>query len=275
MAAKKIKKATKRVTKADFFRAYGVELKKDHIQAPWGEWVPLPLTWGSKTLCFGFSTLAGTKTWEAVFNGDSIRISGTCKCQCEHCYGCSGRYVMPSVIKSNTWRTVAARVYQEWLEKTIVAQINWGKNGHPLKCVRVHITGDFFSPEYIALWRRIISACPDTEFWTYTKNPDAENAFDDIDNMNVVKSIIPGYGFNFGRAGYVINLYKELTAAGIPTHICRCGIDKNQHCDSCGACRKLGRVLFLEHGSDYKPKKDPDFAEFCRICDSPENTALM
>ena len=53
--------------------------------------------------------------------------------------------------------------------------------------------------------------------------------------------------------------YKALKAIGKNVYICRCGIDKNQHCTNCTACSKNDFVLFIEHSTEYKAEKDPLF----------------
>lgn len=259
------------MNKKQFFATYGIEYSRGKIRAPWGQWVSLPLTWGSKTHCYSWSILAGTKVWIANFAGEKAEIKGTCCMQCNHCYGCAGRYIMQNVVDGIAWRTVAARYYPEWLENAIKAQINWGCRGKALPFVRVHITGDFFSGPYIEMWKRIKSACPNTRMWAYTKSPEAENAFDNVDDFNIVKSLIPGYGLNYGTCSHVMTIYSALRSSGINTHICRCGVDKEQHCDTCRACQDLQFVLFLEHGSDYKPEDDPLYPEFVALVESDEN----
>lgn len=258
-------------SKKEFFAEYGVEYKGGKILAPWGEYVTLPLTWGSKTHCYGWSTLAGTKEWKVEFNGSSQVMKGTCVCQCQHCYGCNGRYAMPGVYNANAWRTVAAREYQDWLANAITAQINWGVKGNPLGFVRVHITGDFFDMGYVNMWKRIKANCPLTRMWAYTKNKEAEDAFDDVADFNIVKSLVPGFGFNYGHCDYVMSMYHALKEAGVPTHICRCAITNDQHCNNCRACQDLTYVLFLEHGSNYNPQKDPLWNDFVSLVESEEN----
>lgn len=36
--------------------------------------------------------------------------------------------------------------------------------------VRVHAAGDFYSVAYTRAWLQIVQACPDTEFWAYTRS---------------------------------------------------------------------------------------------------------
>ena len=62
--------------------------------------------------------------------------------------------------------------------------------------------------------------------------------------------------------------YKALTAQGKNVYICRCGIDKNQHCTNCKGCSKNEYVLFVEHSTDYKAEADADFAELKAIIEA-------
>lgn len=36
--------------------------------------------------------------------------------------------------------------------------------------VRIHVAGDFYSPEYVRKWIKIIKACPDTKFFVYSRS---------------------------------------------------------------------------------------------------------
>lgn len=272
---KRVATMKKRVSKKEFFAAYGLEYVRGKLLAPWGELVNMPLTYGSKTHCYGFSTLAGTIEWNVVFNNEHVSMNGTCVCQCKDCYGCNGRYCMPSVKNANAWRTFAARYFMDWLKRAIIAQVNWGTSGKPLEIVRVHTTGDFFSNDYIQMWKDVKAACPDTDMWTYTKNPSAENAFDNVDGFNIVKSIVPCIGINYGKCDYIIKAYNKLKSDNIPVHVCRCAIDSNQHCNDCRACKTLNYVLFLEHGTTYKPENDSKYNELVAIIDSDENNQYI
>ena len=41
----------------------------------------------------------------------------------------------------------------------------------PRRCeFRIHVSGDFYSAEYVAKWRKIIAARPDVTFYTYTRS---------------------------------------------------------------------------------------------------------
>lgn len=133
---------------------------------------------------------------------------------------------------------------------------------------RIHASGDFDSLENVNLWCEIVGDCKNTRFWTYTKRVDFESAFDNYDNANIVRSIIPGIGFNFGTCEYILNAYKELLNRGESVYICRCGVDKNQHCNTCKGCSVNKYVLFIEHSTSYIAEKDPLYETVKTIIES-------
>lgn len=170
---------------------------------------------------------------------------------------------MQSTINSLAIRTIISRDYTDFLRRARIAQIK----ADNIKLCRIHAAGDFIGPEYILAWYEIVQACPDCVFWTYTKNKSAESAFNDLKNINIVKSCIPGAGFNFGPCEYIINTYNKLVNDGKRVYICRCGFDADrpQHCNNCTGCSKNEHVLFLEHSTSYKGAADPLYSELMRI----------
>lgn len=92
-----------------------------------------------------------------------------------------------------------------------------------------------------------------------------ENLFDKFKNANIVKSVIPGLGFNFGKCEYIINAYYTLLELGKSVYICKCGIGKEQHCEHCGVCATYDYVLFIEHSTGYKAEKDPYYDKLVEI----------
>ena len=254
------------MARRDVFAQYGVQYDGKHIWCdPLAKWIPLLLINGNKKIGRGvwhFSTTAGNApvSTETVMkalgpiavqymeSGQDLQFmcGGTCSCNCPGCYAQSGHYAKASVKASLAWRTFLARRFEAWTENAINAQIA----AFGIKMVRIHAAGDFFSDAYCRMWTRIAAANPDTIFWTYTKTLfKAVAEFDAMPNCNVVKSLVNG-GFNFGKAGYLIALHYELVKAGKSVWICRCGIDKNQHCNNCHHCYSAEYVLFLEHGTD-------------------------
>jgi hypothetical protein len=50
-------------------------------------------------------------------------------------------------------------------------------------CVRIHVSGDFYSAEYVRAWVAIATACPQTRFYAYTRSwrvPEMAGALADL-----------------------------------------------------------------------------------------------
>lgn len=258
------------MNKKSIYAMFGIEYKNGKILAPLFGWINPLLVDGNSKLGKGvwtFSTLPSNNTFHVVINGLSFDVKGTCPCNCKGCYAQTGFYNMPSVLQSNAIKTILARDYAEFVKNAIIAQII----ADNIKLCRIHASGDFFSNAYVEMWKDIVKACSDCVFWSYTKNADAEGAFDGLSNINIVKSVVHGYGFNFGTCEYVLKVYKALKDMDKDVYICKCGIDKNQHCTNCKGCSKNEFVLFIEHSTNYKAENDPLFDELKEIIASQEN----
>lgn len=259
----------KRTAKKDIYARYGIVYKSGKIFSPVFGWVRPLLINGNDKLGKGvwtWSVLPGNFSHRVIIDGVKYDIAGTCPCNCDGCYGQTGRYNCDNVKASNGRKTILSRNYPEWVKNAILAQIEADK----IEICRIHAVGDFFSSYYISMWFEIIATAKNTVFWSYTKNPIAESAFDVLPNVNIVKSVIRGHGFNFGHCGYVMKVYHALKAAGKNVHICRCGIDKNQHCTTCHGCIDNDYVLFLEHSTNYIAEKDPLYNDFVALVESQD-----
>ena len=248
-----------RITKKDIYRENGIEFNGDKILSPIGWTTPLLVDGNGKIGkgVYHFSTCPGNKEFTADFNGVKLETIGTCGDTCPGCYGFSNNYKRFGY-DALVIRTVLAREYTDFCRRAILAQIK----ADNIKTIRIHATGDFFSVEYLEMWKDIVAKNPGVIFWTYTKEYAAQNAFDAFSNANIVKSNVLDIGYNYGHCDYIITLYNMLSDMGKPVYICRCGIDKNQHCTNCTACAKCENVLFLEHSTSYNATKDPRFSEF-------------
>lgn len=236
-----------RITKKDVYAKYNIEYANGKINSPIG-WIAELLKDGNS------KTGKAVKTWSMN--------QTTCPCHCKGCYGDNGCYHFPSVKKSLANNTTLAREYLDFVERAIRAQLETFADGTE---IRIHALGDFFSAEYLEMWRGIVRDYPQHVFWTYTKVQAFEDAFNEYPNANIVKSIVKGFGFNFGHCDYVIDMYKALKAVGANVHICRCGIDKNQHCAGCHKCSECEYVLFVEHSTEYVATDDPRYAELVEL----------
>lgn len=253
-------------SKKAIYAAHGLEYKAGKVLSPVG-YIPELLKEGnSKTgkAVYTWSILPGTHAYTLNINGEDIIILGSCACDCLGCYAQTGFYKMHNVVDSLALNTYLVNNFLEFVEAAISAQLETLKRGE----IRIHAAGDFSTAnpeEYAAMWHRVAEAFRSFRFWTYTKVRKFESLFDDLKNANIVKSVIPGLGVNYGTCEYIINAYYTLRDMGKSVYICRCGIDKNQHCENCGVCATYDYVLFIEHSTAYKAEEDPYFSKLCEI----------
>ena len=243
------------MTKREIYAKYGIEYKSGKILYH-GEWIAELLKEGNS------KTGKRVYTWSMLPGKD-----GTCVCDCEGCYAQTGFYNMPSVRESLKMNTAIVENDIDFFYKAISAQLETIGKGE----IRIHASGDFATKNmetYAETWHRIVTENPSFMFWTYTKVRQYETLLDDTPNGNIVKSVIDGIGVNYGHCDYIIKAYRKLKAMGANVYICRCGIDKNQHCENCGHCSSADFVLFIEHSTSYKAEKDPAFAELKAIIDA-------
>ena len=265
-------KAGKKLTKKEIYLKYSVHFdpsKNDKVYSIIG-WIPQLLKDGNgKTgkLVLTYSLLPGTALFEIDIDGNIIVIKGTCCCDCDGCYAKAGRYNTETVIGSMGVNTYLTNNHIEFVYRCIMAQLEIMERGE----IRIHAAGDFNTKDpdaYANMWHKIAEKNNTFRFWTYTKVKRFETLFDDLKNANIVKSVIPGIGFNFGHCDYIINAYYTLKEMGKKVYICKCGIDKNQHCQNCGVCATYEYVLFIEHSTEYKAELDPLYPKLCEIANN-------
>lgn len=255
-----------KLTKKAIYEKHGIEFKAGKIVSPIGPISELLKAGNSKTgkAVYTWSTLPGTGGYSIDVNGKNTVVHGTCICDCIGCYAQTGFYKMKNVADSLAINTYLVNNYPDFVYQAISAQLKTIGRGE----VRIHAAGDFntTNPEaYTGLWFRIAKENPTFRFWTYTKVKKFESLFDSLKNANIVRSIIPHVGLNFGHCDYIINAYYTLKSLGQEVYICKCGIDKNQHCEKCGICSAYKYVLFVEHSTAYKAEEDPLFEKLCEI----------
>lgn len=246
--------------KASYIK-YGITVNGEKIVSPRGVVVsPFLKPGNSKTgkSVYTYSNLPTNKTFETIYGA----VKGTCPYNCAGCYATKGFYNFSNTKNALAVNTMLCYTELEFVEKAIRAQLDT----LPGVDVRIHAAGDFFSKEYAEMWRGIVRDYPNNKFWTYTK-AEYENIFDEFENANIVKSIIPGVGFNFGHIDYIFKAYTELVERGEKPYICRCTFDKSQHCEGCKGCINNKYVLFVEHSTEYVAENDEHFAAAREIVD--------
>lgn len=180
-------------------------------------------------------------------------MSNWCK---YNCYNADDRYEKFPIDKwcENLWWVLNDK-------KTLEKRINFQLEEHKAErtAVRIHSSGDFFSNEYIAFWRDIISRNSDIYFWAYTRSWTVKELVDDIkeldklDNIKLILSwdetmtqTIDGFAKSI-----VYNSDEEISVAlnrkdGIA---CPEQYDLVSSCADCGICinKSLGNIYFVLH----------------------------
>lgn len=248
-----MKKELKQIIENNGLKVYGDLIMID------GELFPLPMVQGNSKIganVWHASTMPTNKDIVIIKDGIEYHCAGTCPLTCEGCYGTKGNYNFNSVKYVLMMRTRLLREYPAIYFMLVKAQIK----AENIQLIRVHATGDFIENEANG-WHDVFKTYPTIKGWTYTKREMVGDIaeLNTLPNFNIVKSIIKGCGFNFGHIGYILEVYRKLKAMGKRVYICRCGIDKNQHCGNCGGCANNEYVLFIEHSTEYKADKDPLF----------------
>lgn len=248
-----------------------------------GELFLMPLVKGNSKLgedVWHGSTLPTTKEYNVTYSktGESIIEMGTCPTTCRDkdtgkitCYGCQNNYRYEDVQYKLAKRTKLLRVYPEIYFELIRIQLKY----EDINKLRIHATGDFIPGEAIGYYN-VLKDFPDIAAWTYTKiKNSAEIAkLDTLPNMNVVKSILPWGRFNYGTVAHIAASYYRLKRMNKTVYICRCGIDKNQHCSNCDGCSKHEYVLFLEHSTKYKAWLDYGFEKLKALIESQPKSVI-
>jgi hypothetical protein len=109
--------------------------------------------------------LGNTKLGEGIYTF-SLPPIATCpgaspSCRRE-CYALKGRFIF----LRRAYRHYLAASQEEGFAAKMSAEIRRRWAG----CVRIHVAGDFYSPEYVRKWVAVAQACPTTRFFAYTRS---------------------------------------------------------------------------------------------------------
>lgn len=160
--------------------------------------------------------------------------------QCKkHCYALFPYRFYPQTKKAwdNNFFLAKSGLFQKYiisqLEKTKVCE-----------AVRIHVAGDFFSVEYIRQWHEIIKKFPAIQFYGYSKVFDILPVDDlnALENCNIINSIAPDGGLNFGNKERVEYLQKQGFI------LCPATAGKQVNCGTtCKICLTKKQVCFNLH----------------------------
>ncbi len=129
-------------------------------------------------------------------------------------------------------------------ESLLITEIKQARKN--VKTVRIHVSGDFFSQDYIQAWERIILKFPTIKFYTYTKVYDKFDflGLEVYPNMNLINSIADDGKINFGdenRVNELIKMGYQVCPATVK------GNDKVKCGKDCTLCHTCEKVCFYQH----------------------------
>jgi len=80
------------------------------------------------------------------------------------CYAKRGFFHMPNVKESHerNFHFCTAPEFEDWMAMQLLDQF--------VRVMRVHVSGDFFSVEYVRRWLRIVKRSPRQQFFAYTRS---------------------------------------------------------------------------------------------------------
>ncbi len=93
-----------------------------------------------------------------------VTCGGKTKLCTKHCYAAKGFFCMPSVLEGYR-RNLKASERADFVA-VMVTEIR--EKGCTV--VRIHVSGDFYSAEYVGKWMEIIRQCPGVRFYAYTRS---------------------------------------------------------------------------------------------------------
>ena len=175
--------------------------------------------------------------------------AGACKIGC---YATQGRYKFSNVqrsYKTNLELTKDTSLFKATMQLELeTLQARAAKQGLRL-ALRIHTSGDFYSPEYYSAWVDLAEANPNVQFYAYTKMID--QSFNRVRPFNLCLIFSEG-GLqdnliqDYHRHARVFSSHEDLMAAGY---------DDASEDDSVAFLSKTGKIGLVYHGSSRRAFK--------------------
>jgi hypothetical protein len=137
------------------------------------------------------------------------------------------------------------------------------KDAPPGMVVRLHVLGDFFSPQYVALWADLLDKLPRLHVFGYTARREDADDENSRATARAVRELAEArwerFAIRFSRAqavpqgAVVVNTIKAATDAG--AIVCPAQTEATASCATCGLCWapafRRSAIAFLRHGRTF------------------------
>jgi len=163
----------------------------------------------------------------------------------KHCYAYRYERLRPSCLRAYQRNLVLAQRTSEFV------RVMTGVVPRILSCMRIHVSGDFHSAEYVDGWYRICAAFPQTRFWSYTRSWTVPQLARPLERLRALPNVVlfastdptmplPPEGW---RVAFVD---ADPRARGI---LCSKQTEEEDSCLDCGYCFRhdTGDVIFRVH----------------------------
>lgn len=130
--------------------------------------------------------------------------------------------------------------------------------------VRLHALGDFYSPAYVAFWRRMLDEIPELRVWGYSANDVASTDANESDTARALQRLRWQYADRFALrwsrrsptpgGSTVIDYVPE--APRVPEGlVCPAQMHATECCATCGLCwspaARSETIVFIRHGRTF------------------------
>jgi hypothetical protein len=171
----------------------------------------------------------------------TLEERATCPTSCHHWRSCFGN-------KMQYADRVAAGPDLEWrLPREVALLETYHPNGF---AVRLHVLGDFYSVEYVELWRDLLARHPALHVWGYTARLDGPIAAVLLD---LVERQWDRFAMRFSNAPAGLDASATISVEHpyqVPgdTILCPEQVGKTESCSTCALCwQSKRRIAFLQH----------------------------
>lgn len=176
--------------------------------------------------------------WKGL-NGYYLTLEerATCPTTCHHWEDCYGNN-MPFAIRFRPGKEMEIRLWNELAELNKKHKIGF--------VIRLHVLGDFYSVEYVDLWRKALQRFPNMKVFGYTARRGEDPISGAIQNA---RSEFPSrFKIRQSMQWHVEGSFSAISVPHDSAIVCPVQLGKQSSCAKCSLCWEVDRpIQFLTH----------------------------